>query len=63
VVEPDHQELVRESLSATVIHVTNGIIQIRCSRSDDGDSNTTVLITDAELNLIPFASMVTLDNL
>jgi Collagen triple helix repeat (20 copies) len=62
-VEPDHQELLRESLSATVIHVTNGIIQIRCSRSDDGDSNTSVLITDAELNLIPFASVVTLDNL
>jgi Collagen triple helix repeat (20 copies) len=62
-VEPDHQELLRESLSPTIIHVTNGVVQIRCSRSDDGDEATTVLITDAELNLIPFAAVVTPDNL
>jgi hypothetical protein len=62
-VEPDHQELLRESLSPTVIHVANGVVQIRCSRADDGDVNTTVLITAAELNLIPFAAVVTPDNL
>jgi Collagen triple helix repeat (20 copies) len=62
-VEPDHQELLRESLTPTVIHVINGVVQIRCSRADDGDVATTVLITDAELNLIPFASVVTPDNL
>ena len=62
-VEPDHQELLRESLSATVIHVINNVVQIRCSRADDGDVATTVLITAAELNLIPFAAVVTPDNL
>ena len=62
-VEPDHQELLRESLGATVVHVTNNVVQIRCSRADDGDVNTTVLITAAELNVIPFAAVVTPDNL
>ncbi len=62
-VEPDHQELLRESLSPTVIHVTNGVVQIRCSRADYDDVATSVLITDAELSLIPFAAVVTPDNL
>lgn len=62
-VEPDHQELVRESLSATVIQVINNVVQIRCSRADDGDVATNALITYAELNLIPFAAVVTPDNL
>jgi hypothetical protein len=63
-VEPDNQVLVRYSLNPTVIHVTNNVVQIRCSRAADVDDVvTTVLITDAELNLIPFASVVTPDNL
>ena len=63
IVEPAHQELVRESLSAAVIHVTNGVVQIRCSRANYDGIATAVLITDAELNLIPFAAVVTPDNL
>jgi Collagen triple helix repeat (20 copies) len=62
-VEPDHQELVRYALNPTVIHVTNNVVQIRCSRAADVDLATTVLITAAELNLIPFAAVVTPDNL
>ncbi len=58
VTEPDHQDLQREVIAPTVIHVINGTVQVRCARQDDADPSTSPLLTSAELNLIPVTAVV-----